>query len=193
MWLPPPPPLKPSPAPADTGEPSSPLPLPLARRYCRFYQGRRTPDDERQIGRWAGIAGPRGRWRNNLIAKVVAAGADYNDASVSPVVRQTLQHWGYDLTQADFTGYAKKVVAGARTSYIRGGVVVPAGKHAKAAVAGAGTGTKAAKPAGSGSGGGRSSATGRRRRRRDDSDDDSDDESEYDGSDDSEDSDNDDK
>lgn len=26
-------------------------------RYCRFYLGRRIDDDERQIGRWKGVAG----------------------------------------------------------------------------------------------------------------------------------------
>merc|ERR1719343_1574903 len=37
--------------------------------YCRFYQGRRTDDDERQIGRWTKCAGPTGRWKGNLVAK----------------------------------------------------------------------------------------------------------------------------
>ena len=58
--------------------------------FCRFYQGRRTEDDERQIGqfniinfffskkisllyfagRWSRCAGEKGRWKNNLISKV---------------------------------------------------------------------------------------------------------------------------
>ena len=29
--------------------------------YCRFYLGRRSEDDDRQISRWVGIAGPNGR------------------------------------------------------------------------------------------------------------------------------------
>ncbi len=29
----------------------------VVSRYCRFYQGRRIDDDERQIGRWKGVAG----------------------------------------------------------------------------------------------------------------------------------------
>lgn len=41
---------------------------------------------------------PTGRWKRNLIAKCVRAGKPYSDVSVSPVVRQTLQHWGYELT-----------------------------------------------------------------------------------------------
>ena len=84
------------------------------RRYCRFFQGRRSPDDERQVGRWAACAGEKGRWRNNLIAKCVAAGRAFDDASVSPVVRQTLQHWAYRLTEADHDAYAKKQESAAK-------------------------------------------------------------------------------
>ena len=36
--------------------------------YCRFYAGRRLKDeDKRQIGRWKALAGPDGRFRNQLI------------------------------------------------------------------------------------------------------------------------------
>ena len=66
--------------------------------------GRRLDDgeDERQIGRWNGVAGEKGRWKGNLIGKCLAAGAAPDDESVSPVVRQTLLHWAYELTEADF-------------------------------------------------------------------------------------------
>ncbi|XP_073716864.1 uncharacterized protein [Misgurnus anguillicaudatus] len=78
--------------------------------YCsRFYQGRRTEDDQRQISRWAKCAGVKGRWRNNLITKVVRSGCAYDNFGVSPVVRQTLQHWGYRLTLEDYKEGAKKV------------------------------------------------------------------------------------
>ena len=76
--------------------------------YCRFYQGRRLEDDERQVGRWLKCAGPRGRWKNNLISKIARAGKKYDDFSVSPVVRQVLQHWGYQLTEADFDALKNK-------------------------------------------------------------------------------------
>lgn len=75
--------------------------------YTRFFQGRRSWDDERQISRWAAVAGDKGRWRRNLIAKVVAAGAAFDDASISPVVRQTLQHWGLRVSLEDLTKFAK--------------------------------------------------------------------------------------
>jgi len=76
--------------------------------YCRFYQGRRTSDDERQIGRWKKCAGPKGRWKNNLISKVAKAGVAYDNFGISPVVRQTLQHWGYVLNKDDYDKEAKR-------------------------------------------------------------------------------------
>lgn len=70
--------------------------------YCRFYSGRRSTDDERQIDRWCKCAGTKGRWKSNLITKIIKAEAEYDDISVSPVVRQTLLHWAYELTERDF-------------------------------------------------------------------------------------------
>ena len=70
--------------------------------YCRFFMGRRTHDDSRQIARWAACAGPKGRWRNQLCGKVRTAGKSFDDASVSPVIRQTLLHWAYELSEEDF-------------------------------------------------------------------------------------------
>jgi hypothetical protein len=61
--------------------------------YCRFYQGRRCEDDDRQIGRWLKCCGPTGRWKGNLCGKVAVAHAAFDDPKVSPVVRQTLLHW----------------------------------------------------------------------------------------------------
>lgn len=115
-----------------------------------------------------GIAGPRGRWKSNLIAKVVAAGAEYGDASVSPVVRQTLQHWAYQLTKTDFEAHAPAVIAGARTSFIPGGVVVAKGKYAKGAAAGSagdheGGGAGAEAPAAAAGGSGGASRASKRR------------------------------
>lgn len=77
--------------------------------YCRFYQGRRTEDDPRQISRWAKCTGVNGRWRNNLIGKIYRAGARFDDFSISPVVRQVLLHWAYTLTESDFENRAAKL------------------------------------------------------------------------------------
>lgn len=70
--------------------------------YCDFYQGKRSPDDKRQISRWLKTAGPSSRFRRALINMIKRKKTKYNDFSVSPKIRQTLQHWGYKLTLRDF-------------------------------------------------------------------------------------------
>ncbi len=70
--------------------------------YCRFYKGRRSKDDKRQIDRWLKFAGPNGRFRLRLIHMIKRKHKKYNDISVSPVIRQGLQQWGYRLTNGDF-------------------------------------------------------------------------------------------
>jgi hypothetical protein len=70
--------------------------------YCDFYMGKRSDDDERQIKRWLGIAGPRGRFMRFLVTQILKKKTDYNDENVSPKIRQVLQHWGYKLTKKDF-------------------------------------------------------------------------------------------
>jgi len=75
--------------------------------YCHFYLGRRTNDDDRQISRGKGVIGPKGRWRNNLIGKIARGGKAFDDYSVSPVIRQALQHWGYVLTEKDAKKYVQ--------------------------------------------------------------------------------------
>jgi len=70
--------------------------------YCRFYMGRRTDDDERQIKRWLALAGPKGRFKNRLVNMIKnKKDAKYDDESISPVIRQTLLHWGYQITPGD--------------------------------------------------------------------------------------------
>ena len=76
--------------------------------YCRFYKGRRIKDDERQIDRWLKIVGPNGRFRRRLMNEIIKKGKEYNDPSVSPVIRQVLLHWGYELTKSDFEKYKKE-------------------------------------------------------------------------------------
>ena len=69
--------------------------------YCRFYKGRRSDDDERQINRWKKLAGPNGRFRKRLINMIKKKNTKYNDETVSPVIRQVLLHWGYELKASD--------------------------------------------------------------------------------------------
>ena len=71
--------------------------------YCDFYNGDRGPDDKRQINRWMRTAGPRSRFRRMLINMINRKRSTYNDFSVSPKIRQTLQHWGYKLTKKDLS------------------------------------------------------------------------------------------
>ena len=51
-----------------------------AGRYFRFYMGRRLSggEDERQMGRWKGVCGDTGRWRQNLIAKCLREGGRHH-------------------------------------------------------------------------------------------------------------------
>lgn len=55
--------------------------------------------------------GKTGRWRNSLVNKIIgsekAPEKAIDEQSISPKVRQLLQHWGYKLTLKDLEG-AKK-------------------------------------------------------------------------------------
>lgn len=72
--------------------------------YCRFFQGRRCEDDERQVSRWRKCVGPTGRWRRSLLKKyrtmgvreVFDDGEDDEQEDVSPVMHQTCFHWAYE-------------------------------------------------------------------------------------------------
>ncbi len=55
--------------------------------YCRYYRGRRCPDDERQIKRWKAIRRHIGQIRKNCIRGQV---------SCRRKQRQALLHWAYD-------------------------------------------------------------------------------------------------
>ena len=76
--------------------------------YCDFFMGKRGPDDQRQIQRWSSLAGDNGRFRKWLITLILKKDGKFNDTSISPAIRQTLQHWGYKLTLRDFKKEVKK-------------------------------------------------------------------------------------
>lgn len=76
--------------------------------YCDFFTGKRCADDERQIKRWIGIAGSRGRFRKWLVTMILKKNGKWDDQSISPKIRQTLQHWGYHLTYNDFENEKKE-------------------------------------------------------------------------------------
>ena len=66
--------------------------------YFRYWLGRRSKDDKRQINRWKKIVS---RFRGKLVKLIRNAGSKY-DYSISPKIRQILLHWGYELTEKDF-------------------------------------------------------------------------------------------
>ena len=55
--------------------------------YCRYYIGRRCPDDERQINRWKAIRRHVAQIRNNCPRRAL---------DCRPRQRQALLHWAYD-------------------------------------------------------------------------------------------------
>ena len=70
--------------------------------YCNFYNGRRSKEeDRRQIDRWEKTAGPNSRFKLRLIGMIKRSHKSYDDESVSPVIRQTLQHWAVKIKKSD--------------------------------------------------------------------------------------------
>jgi len=55
--------------------------------YCRYYSGRRCPDDERQIRRWRAIRRHISQLKNNCPPKAL---------DCRPRQRQAILHWAYD-------------------------------------------------------------------------------------------------
>lgn len=55
--------------------------------YCRYYMGRRSEDDKRQIGRWNAMRRHIGQLKKHCLK---------GDLTCRPVQRQALLHWAYD-------------------------------------------------------------------------------------------------
>ena len=66
--------------------------------YFRYWLGRRSKDDERQINKWNKIVS---NFRGKLFKMIIDAGSKFDDYSISPKIRQILLHWGYELTEKD--------------------------------------------------------------------------------------------
>ena len=64
--------------------------------YCRYYLGRRSGDDERQIKRWMGIVN---RFKGILVKMIKNKGVRFDDDFVSLKIRQVSLHWGYKMIE----------------------------------------------------------------------------------------------
>ena len=66
--------------------------------YCRYWLGRKSLDDERQINRRKGIVSS---FKSKLIKMIKDVNGRIDDYSISPKIRQVLLHWGYELVESD--------------------------------------------------------------------------------------------
>ena len=57
--------------------------------YFRYWLGRRSENDERQINRWKKIVS---RFRSKLVRTIKDGGGKFDDFSISPKIRQILLH-----------------------------------------------------------------------------------------------------
>ena len=57
--------------------------------YFRYWSGRRSKDDERQVNRWKKFASS---FRGKLLKMIRDAGSKFDDYSISPKIRQILLH-----------------------------------------------------------------------------------------------------
>ncbi len=76
--------------------------------YCDFFIGKRSHDDERQIKRWKALAGHKGRFMRFLVTQIIKKKGEWDDETISPKIRQVLQHWGYVLTKKDYKNELKR-------------------------------------------------------------------------------------
>lgn len=78
--------------------------------YIRLSEGKRSQKyDEYQIRRWERTAGPKSRFRLRLIKMIMEKNGKYDDESISPAIRQTLQHWAYKLNKRDYEDGVKYI------------------------------------------------------------------------------------
>ena len=66
--------------------------------YCRYYLGRCSDDDERQIAIWNNIVN---RFKGVIVKMIKSRNSKYNDYSIPPKIRQILLHWGFELVESD--------------------------------------------------------------------------------------------
>ena len=74
-------------------------PYGLFQWYFRYWLGRRSKDDKRQINRRKTIVS---RFRGKLVKMIKDAGSKFDGYSISPKIRQILLHWSNELTEKYF-------------------------------------------------------------------------------------------
>ena len=68
------------------------------RSYFRFWIGRRSLDDKKQIDRWKNTVT---RFKGKLVKMIHDANSRFDDYSISPKIKQILLHCGHELTKSD--------------------------------------------------------------------------------------------
>ena len=66
--------------------------------YFRYWLGRRSLNDERQIARWKRIVN---RFKGKLVKMIKHINGRFDDYSISPEIRQILLHWSYELVESN--------------------------------------------------------------------------------------------
>ena len=66
--------------------------------YFRYWFGRRSLDDKRQIARWKGLVS---RFKDKLVKTIKDVNGKFDDYFISRKVRQILLSWGYGLVEND--------------------------------------------------------------------------------------------
>ena len=66
--------------------------------YFRYWLGRRSLGDERQIKRWKRIVS---RFKDKLFEMIKFVGSKFDEYSISPKIRQILLHCDYELVKSD--------------------------------------------------------------------------------------------
>ena len=67
--------------------------------YFRYWLGRTSEDDKRQINRWKRIVS---RFRDKLVKSIKDADSKFDNYLISPNIRKVLLHWGHELTEKVF-------------------------------------------------------------------------------------------
>ena len=71
----------------------------IVSNVLRYFLGRRSSDDFRQINRWKKIVS---RFKGKLVKMIKVSGGEFDEYSVSPRIRLILLHLGYELIEKDF-------------------------------------------------------------------------------------------